>query len=186
MGVDPWARAFTSLGKPRELDPVAIEQAKRLFSEPDLGRCREYGPVISRLSEALARSGHYADGDKILDVAIALEQMYELDQGEISFKLKIRAACFLESETQARLCVFKKVRQLYDARSGIVHRRRKESSHESKRAAFEEGFDVARASVVKLLGERPPQDWNEVVMAGTGDQNPQSFDAAGPAPGRGR
>ena len=99
MGVDTWARAFASLGTPRELDGDALEQARRLFSEPGRGRFREYGPVISRLSEALARTGHYADDDKILDVAIALEQMYELDQGEISFKLRIRAACFLESET---------------------------------------------------------------------------------------
>ena len=128
MGVDPWARSFADLGNPRELDGTALEQARRLFAEPERGRYREYGPVISRLPEALARNGHYSEDDKILDVAIALEQMYELDQGEISFKLKMRAACFLETETQARLCVFKKVGQLYDARSGIVHRRRKESS----------------------------------------------------------
>ena len=173
MGVDPWARAFVSLGKPRELDDDALEQARRLFSEPEpeRSRYREYGRVISRLSEALARSGDYADDDKILDVAIALEQMYELDQGEISFKLRIRAACFLESETQSRLCVFKKVGQLYDGRSGIVHSRRKEPSRESKEEAFENGFDVARASVTKLLREGPPRDWNEVVMAGVGNRN---------------
>ena len=165
MGVDPWAWAFASLEKPREFDEDALEQARRLFSEPKRDRYREYGSVISRLSEALARTGNYSGDDKILDVAIALEQMYELDQGEISFKLKIRAACFLESETQSRLRVFKKVGQLYDARSGIVHRRRKEPSRGSKEEAFENGFDVARASVIKLLREGPPRDWNEMVMA---------------------
>ena len=76
--------------------------------------------------------------------------MYELDQGEISFKLKMRAACLLESETQARMCVFSKVGQIYDAQSGIVHRRRKESSRASKRDAVAMGFDVARAPVIKL------------------------------------
>ena len=165
MGVDTWARAYASLGKPRELDGDALEQARRLYSEPERHRYQEYGAVVSRLSEALARQGHYADDDKILDVAIALEQMYELDQGEISFKLKIRAACFLKSETQDRLCVFKKVGQLYDARSGIVHRRKKEPCRTSKRDAFDKGFDVARESIVKLLQEGPPQNWNEVVMA---------------------
>ena len=128
--------------------------------------------MISRLSEALARTSHYSDDDKILDVAIALEQMYELDQGEISFKLKMRAACLLESEPQARMCVFRKVGKLYNARSGIVHRRRKESSRASKRDAFEMGFDVACASVIKLLREGPPRDWNEMVMAGHGEAEP--------------
>ena len=102
-----------------QLDDDGLEQARRLFLEPERtrGRYREYGPVISRPSEALARSGDYSGDDKILDLAIAPEQMYELDQGEISFKLKIRAACFLESETQSHFRVFKKVGQLCDARS---------------------------------------------------------------------
>ncbi len=165
MGVDPWARAYASLGKPRELDGDAIEQARRLYAEPERDRYREHGLVISRLSEALSRTGHYAYDDRILDVTIALEQMYELDQGEISFKLKMRAACFLESETEARKRVFKMVGELYKARSAIVHRRSKESSRASKRDAFETGFDVARASVIKLLREGPPRNWNEMVMA---------------------
>ena len=164
MLVDTWARGYTSLGDPFELDHNAFEQASGLYSAPDSNRYREYGSVVSRLSEALSRSGRYAEDDRILDVAIALEQMYELDQGEISFKLKIRAACFLKSETKDRLSVFKKVGQLYDARSGIVHRRNKEPSRASKRDAFEAGFDVARESVTKLLREGRPPSWNEVIL----------------------
>ena len=167
MGV----RAYASLGIPRALDVDALDKARRLYWEPERQRYRDYGMVVSRLSEALARTGHYSDDDRILDVAIALEQMYELDQGEISFKLKMRAACFLESETEARKRVFKKVGDLYKARSAIVHRRSKESSRASKREAFETGFDVARASAIKLLGQGPPRNWNEMVMAG-GTKNP--------------
>ena len=186
MNTEVWAWilghwAFVSLANPRELDVDALEQARRLFWDPECSRYRAYGPAISRLSEALARTGHYEDDDKILDVAIALEQMYEVDQGEISFKLKIRASCFLESEPQARLRVFKQVGKLYDARSGIVHRRRKEPSRESLQEAFEKGFDVARASVIKLLREGPPQDWNEMVMAGIGDSH--NLDRTSCAPG---
>ncbi len=84
MLVDTWARGYASLGDPFELDDDALEQASPLYSEPDRNRYREYGSVVPRLSEALSRSGRYADDDRILDVAIALEQMYELDQGEIS------------------------------------------------------------------------------------------------------
>ena len=160
-----WVQAFGGLTKSHQLDIDALDQAKQVFL--DRGRYQEFAPIVSRPSEALARTGQYAADDKILDAAIALERMYELDQGEISFKLKTRAACFLESDTQARLRVFKDVGELYNARSGIVHRRRKQLSAETKRDAFNKGFDVARRSVVKLLREGSPPDWNKVVMAGT-------------------
>ena len=185
MGVTPWERVYANLGEPRALDRGALEQARRLLSEPARGRHRAYGPVISRLYEAVARTGQYAEDDRILDVVIALEQLYELDQGEISFKLRIRAACFLESETQARLCVFRKVGKLYDARSRIVHRRTKESSREAKEEAFENGFDVARDSVIKLLLEGPPRDWNEIVMGGMEKRNRQDLDDSDQGPGSG-
>ena len=68
--------------------------------------------MIAWLAEALARTGRFQADDKILDVAIALERMYELDRSEISFKLKTRAACFLRdgngssSARVARRCSF--------------------------------------------------------------------------------
>ena len=172
MGVYAGAWGYGGMGIPRDLDDEAFEQARRLYSDPERDRYREYGHVVSRLSEALARTGNYSLEDQILDVAIALEQMYELDQGEISFKLKMRAACFLESQTEARLSVFRKVGQLYNARSGIVHRRSKESDRVTKRDGFDVGFDVARASLIKLLREGRPQDWNEMVMAASGEPEP--------------
>ena len=139
-----WTRGFSALHGSHQLDIVALDEAKEVFRKPDRGRYQEFARVVSRLSEALARTGQYAADDRILDVAIALEQMYELDEGEISFKLKIRAACFLESTTQDRLRVFKDVEQLYEARSSIVHarkkKRRKKFSAELKNEVFQEGL----------------------------------------------
>ena len=80
-----WSASFGSLRASRPPDTDALEQAKQLFGA-DRGRYQGCAPIVSRLSEALARTGQYAADDKILDVAIALEQMYELDRGEISFK----------------------------------------------------------------------------------------------------
>ena len=125
---------------------------------------------IARLAEALARQGRFRTNDRILDVAIALERMYGLDQGEISFKLKTRAACFLEEQTKDRLRVFRDVQKLYDARSGIVHsrgqkkREPKEVLQRERQAAFGKGFDGARRPVVKLLKGGPPPDWNEMLL----------------------
>ena len=167
-----WTRSSEDLRGSNQLDVDALDQARHVFSDLNHQRHQKLAPVISRLSEALARSGQYALDDKILDLAIALEQMYELDQGEISFKLKTRAACFLESDTKARLRVFKDVKLLYEARSGIVHGR----TGKPKREAFERGFDVARNSVIKLLREGRPADWNKVILAPPGHVQDQSID----------
>ena len=99
-------------------------------------------------------------------MAIALERMYELDQGEISFKLKTRAACFLGTGRTERLRVFRDVEQLYKMRSAIVHKGKKQPSTKERVEAFTKGFDIARRSVVKLLHHGPPRNWNEMVLGG--------------------
>lgn len=156
---------------PVEARREATAAAARAFADRSGERYRHCAPVIGRLAEALARQGRFRNEDRILDVAVALERMYELDQGEISFKLKTRAACFLETRTKNRLRVFKDVEELYLARSGIVHSRGgkgkkakpEEVLEQERRAAFNKGFDVARRSVVKLLTEGPPTSWNAAV-----------------------
>ena len=72
-------------------------------------------PIVARLAEALARQGRFRTDDRILDVAVALERMRGLDQGEISFKLKARAACILKTLTKDRLGEFGDAQKRYDA-----------------------------------------------------------------------
>ncbi len=163
-------------------DPVAarqeaVETAARAFVNRDGERYRNCAPIITRLVEALARQGRFRTEDQILDVAIALERMYELHQGEISFKLKTRAASFLETRTKDRLRVFKDVQEFYDARAGIVHVRGgkgkkpkpKHVLERERQAAFDKGFDVARRTVVKLLNKGAPPDWNEMLLEAVGN-----------------
>ena len=103
--------------------------------------------------------------DRILDVAISLERMYELDQGKISIELMERAASFLEISTEDRYRVKQDVKKFYNVRSGIVHNREEPPSAEARADAFTRGFEVARRSVVKLLRDGPP-DWKEIVKKG--------------------
>ena len=142
----------------------ALDNAKRIFQKRKSTQYKKYAHVISRLAESLTRSGQYQAEDKILDVAIALEQMYELSGGEISFKLKTRASCFLETHTEERLKVFEDVEDFYKVRSGIVHKKEKPVSAEKKRKVFDAGFKLARKSLVKLLDEETPDDWNKLVI----------------------
>ena len=167
-----WGRSVQNLDTSSgssDLSPEEFDAARRQLRHRGSDRYRNCEPVIARLAEALARSGRFHVDDKILDVAIALEQLYQPEGDAISFKLKTRAACFLEDRADHRLRVFRDVDALYKARSSIVHRRKKGTSVESKTAAFEKGFDVARRTVVKLLSEGPPSNWDEVVIGGIED-----------------
>ena len=160
------AQSFDSLTESTDLSLDALNEASEAFEGRQSANYQYCVPIIARLAEALARSGRFQTDDKILDVAIALERMYELEGGEISFKLKTRAASFLETSTDGRRRVFQDIEKFYDVRSGIVHKRKKPPSAETRADAFTRGFEVARRSVVKLLRDGPPQDWNEMVIAG--------------------
>ena len=164
VGHGPMGHSLPRAAQSGTLNSHVLDEARRAFEGRATGRYKDYAPVVARLAEAFARSGRFQADDKILDVAIALERMYELDGGEISFKLKTRAACFLAAGTDDRLRVFRDVGDFYDARSSIVHRRRKHSSIETKLDAFKKGFEVARRSLVKLLEHGPPPDWNEMIV----------------------
>ena len=72
--------------KPPRPRSEAVAEAKAAYDERKSQRYGKLAPVVARLAEALARDGRFAAEDKILDVAIALERMYELGGGEISHK----------------------------------------------------------------------------------------------------
>lgn len=152
--------------KPPRPRSEAVAEAKTAYAERK-GEC--YGklaPVVVRLAEALARDGRFAAQDKILDVAIALERMYELDGGELSHKMRTRASWFLGRDAEDRVGVMKSVAEFYNVRSEIVHRRKRKPSPERYREAFNTGFDIAARTLFKLLKEGPPCDWEKLVIAG--------------------
>ena len=121
-------------------------------------------PIIARLDEALARDGQFASEDKILDVAIALERMYQLDGGEISHKMRTRVAWYLGNDAGSRLREMETIKKFYNLRSGIVHNKRKRNSPESDHKIFNEGFSIARRTLFKLLHEEAP-DWEKLVVS---------------------
>ena len=161
------ARSLDIFAESIDLRVDALAAARKAFGARQRDNYQYCAPIIARLAEALARSGRFQAEDKILDVAIALERMYELEGNDISFKLKMRAAAFLETSTAGRVQVLRDVKKFYAVRSGIVHKRKKPPSAETIAATFTKGFEVARRSVVKLLQEGAPADWDEMVLAET-------------------
>ena len=127
-------------------------------------------PIVTRLSEALSRNGRFANGDRILDDAMALERMYVLDEGNIGRKLRGRTARLLGTDAASEQRISDKVKELYDVRSDIVHNRLHKLTPERVHSAFVDGFDLARQSLFKLLREGPPEDWS----AAKGNASPRT------------
>ena len=164
-----WGRPvhrFDPFENPPEPRPEAVAEAKTAYGERKSQRYGKLGPVVARLAEALARDGRFAAEDKILDVAIALERMYELGGGEISHKMRTRASWFLGQDGEDRLRVMKTIAEFYGVRSEIVHNRKRKASAERDRESFDTGFDLAARTLFKLLKEGSPCNWEELVIAG--------------------
>ena len=122
--------------------------------------------AIRRLAASVSRpGGRFGQEDRILDVAIALEIMYELDSPEITYKLKTRAGYFLGKNSEERMGIFTNVDHFYAARSAIVHRLRKKEQNISFEDALANGFGLARKTLLKLLCEGIPPNWNLFVMS---------------------
>ena len=160
------AKGFDGFEECPALRPEALAEAKDAFENRASERYRTMAPVVGRLAEALARNGPFAVADRVLDVGIALERMYVLDEGQISRKLRNRAARYLAADGASQESVRESVQEFYDVRSDIVHNRLHRLTPERVHAAFCNGFDIARRSVFKLLREGPPEDWNASGNAG--------------------
>ena len=140
--------------------PEALAEALEAFRSRESTRYERMAPIVTRLSEALSRNGRFANGDRILDVAMALERMYVLDENNIGRKLRNRTARLLGTGAASEKRIRDNVQELYDVRSDIVHNRLHGLTPERVHSAFVEGFNVARQSLFKLLREGPPEEWS--------------------------
>ena len=160
-----------------EASPETVKITERAFRDWDtLPRSdREVlALAISRLSKSLARTGMLAGQDKVLDVSIALEILYQLGHLEITYKLSTRAGWYLGNNFVDRVETRKTISKFYSLRSQIIHGgmskrglKQKSSDPEDDRRTGDEAFDVARTTLLQHLqrGKVPTdQDWSEIVM----------------------
>ncbi len=75
---------------------------------------------VARLSGAFSRTGRFALQDKVLDVAVTLEGMYELPRRGKSYELQRRVARFLGTDATDRQGIRETIKRLYKVRSEIV------------------------------------------------------------------
>ena len=160
------AEGFSGFDECPSIRPEALAEAQEAFRSRESTRYERMAPIVTRLSEALSRSGRFANGDRVLDVAMALERMYVLDENNIGRKLRSRTARLLGTDAASEKRIRDNVQELYDVRSDIVHNRLHKLTPERVHSGFVKGFDLARQSLFKLLCEGPPEDWNRPLVSG--------------------
>ena len=157
QGIDGFAECPT-------VSAEALEDAREVFENRENPRYRRLAHIVSRLAQALARDGRFAIHDKVLDVSIALEGMYDLPRRGVTNALEERVAGFLGIDAESRDRIGKNARSFYDARSAIVHNRSAEATPFTNDAAFATGFELARRSLFKILREGVPDDWDRLAV----------------------
>ena len=159
------ALGFSGFDECPAMSPAALAEAKVAFGNRESPRFARMMPILKRLSEALVRNGRFALADKVVDVAIALERMYVQDEANIGRKLRSRTSRLLGTDAASEERIREHVKELYDVRSEIVHNRLRCLTQERVHSAFENGFDLARRSLFKLLCEDPSASWKDLEGA---------------------
>ena len=153
------AHGFDGFGDCPALRPEVLHEVREVFSNRKSARYLKMATYVSRLAEALGRTGRFALRDKVLDVAIALEGMYDLPKQGKSRTLQERVSSYIGTGTEDRQRIKESIRTFYEARSNIVHSGSGEAFPFTNGAAFVTGFDLARRSLFKLLHEGSPDNW---------------------------
>ena len=160
------AQGFDGFAECPVLRQETLQEALEAFDDRESARYRKVAPIVVRLAEALARNGRFAIHDKVVDVSIALEGMYDLPRWGVTSALEKRVSGFLGTDADSRDRIGKSARAFYDARSAIVHSKSANVTPFTNGAAFVTGFDLARRSLFKLLREGAPDDWDKLAVAG--------------------
>ena len=156
------AERFNGFEECPRLSLEALDQATAAFKKRRGAQYADVAPIVSRLSEALARGEGFAHEMRIVDVAIALENLYDLPQRGKSLTLQRRASAYLGTDPASRERIKRSVKEFYTARSNIVHGGQGNPCPLETHRWFASGFDIARRTLFKMLPEGRPKNWDEL------------------------
>lgn len=157
--------AFGGLDECPAVNTKQLEEVLEIFKARESTRFNRLAPFLGRLAVALGRNDRFADEVRTLDVAIVLEGLYELPRSRKTRKLARRVSGFLGTDEEDRRRLEDSVTRFYNTRSEIVHSMSEGASPFRNDAAFVTGFSIARRSLLKLLIDGPPDDWNKLEIA---------------------
>lgn len=139
-----------------KIDPIttpSISNEKVLESKQMFLCCKDNVQMrlpLSRLASSLSRTGAHEAFDKILDVAIALEVMYQLDasRGKGS-QLSKRARQFVGSDREDLRWIDRTAESIYVARNCIVH---DGTLPQDAAQIYEDSFQLGRRTLLRAAG----------------------------------
>ena len=113
--------------------------------------------ALSRLASSLSRTGIHTAFDKIIDVAIALEVMYELDapRGK-GGQLSRRARHLIGRGREDNRWIGNTAKSLYDLRSDIAHGTLPGDTEQ----AYLDGLRLGRRTLAHLIRSGRPSHWD--------------------------
>ena len=168
-----WFRRLSSSSDGRHARHSLSEEDTEVFREMICGWQNYQGKhdviklAIRRLASSISRINPFGIEDRILDTAIALEAMYNLQGSELTYKLSTRAAYFLGADAEKRTEIFNNVKSFYKARSSIAHGESKKKDPAVLNQAFNDGLDLARDTLFKLLRIGRQPNWDNLVITGS-------------------
>lgn len=136
-----------------ELKSEEIESVQQLYKQlTSLNeRDRKFLDIpLGRFHDSYERRN---ERDKLIDLCIALESLYVREKDELAYRLALRCACFLERGKVELENTFRRVKNIYNRRSGIVHGTAKELAEEQLRQLVTEAEEYVRRSICKLLSD---------------------------------
>lgn len=135
-----------------------------IFKDMNEKQKNELRLPIERLMMAMRRLSKV---DSAIDLGIALEALFlndVSDQGELTFRLKIRVARYMENDLEQRKKVFRLVGDLYILRSKAVHSGIVPNTFKSRKI-LHDGYSLAARAIRRIIKNGRPEDWSDVQLS---------------------
>lgn len=156
-GDNAWTKKYLTLEHIGDLQELI-----RAWSRFDVQNRGTLELGLNRLASSIHRKrGRFWLQDRILDTAIALEVMYELESPELSYRLVTRAGHLLADTADERISISKEIKKFYGLRSSIAHGRKRGHAREGA----DSGLALAQRTLLELLRRGGFPDWERLVMS---------------------
>ena len=145
---------FSAFDDIPEVEAGQIEVIKTLFARRRETEYPHMVPIIHRLAEAHRRDGRFSSEDKVLDLAIVFERLFQPRGRSLSRDLEKAAADLLATNDEDQASIREQMRHFYKVRSAIIHgpRDNKRSRLISQAGqAWKIGEPIARAAILKRI-----------------------------------
>lgn len=159
------------------LKPGSVETFSKLVDGFRDLRAAERTRVESALRRIMQAKGRLNDGDKVLDLGIALEMLLLHQEhgkqelpGQLTLHFRLRGAWLIGSSTEERRSLFRALGKIYSLRSQMAHNGSSDElarmSYEDRRKMIEGHISIGERITQRLIISGFPNDWSSLILGG--------------------